>query len=330
MLTRESTAGGATNTRVVDAGVLMEESFELLLEHKLEGELSNHHGVSLSKALTGYTDLDDRTGGIGPGELLLVTGEPGTGKTSLVTNIAVNVAKQGVQGARVLIFECETQDAAMGLRMLSSESRVPLLKMRWGALDKGDWEVLADDANAIGRLDLYICDDTLLTPERMRAIVRDMAEQAMISLVVLDGPLGPFWLTALKEVARSVDAPAIATGLALRPEAKHLVDFEVHLKVEKAIFRDEMSEEIIATLASNRVGPRGKLTMKFIPECLRFDNCPGDANGVYKRNDRYVGELARELGWSRDDAADALNDVYEQRFIQSTGLGEKPCGEKSS
>lgn len=322
--------GETASPCIVNAESLMLESFELLLGYKIVGDSHSHHMVSLRGVLTGYSDLDDITGGIRPGELLLVTGESGTGKTSLVSNIAVNVAKQEADGACVLVFGREMNDAAMGLRMLSSESKVPLTKMRWGALDEEDWAALTNAAYGISRLDMYICDDLLLTPEGMCAIIQDMAKQAKILLVVLDGPTDLGWLSALKEAAWSVDAPAIATALVSQPESKHLVDFEVRLEPGKVLFRDWASEQIVATLVSNRVGPTGSLAMRLTPECFRFDNYPGQADGMYRRNDRDVGELAREIGWSRDEVSDALNDAYEERFGQSAGWRKRPGGEKNS
>src|SRR5689334_927177 len=105
---------------------------------------------------TGFDKLDRMTAGMHPGDLIIVAGRPGMGKTSFALNIAVNAAAE-TKGT-VAIFSLEMPKEQLGLRMLCSEARVDAGRMRTGHLMREDWTQLANAAGMLAGLPMYIDD----------------------------------------------------------------------------------------------------------------------------------------------------------------------------
>ena len=173
---------------------------------------------------TGFHNIDLHTSGLWPGELTVVTGGPGVGKTSFAANLAVNAAKLG---SRVLLIALGTNAIETVIRMCAAEGRIEAGKLFNGRIDQDDWGSLADASNKLAKLDLYICDDAQATPEAIRSIALSASEGAERTLVVIDGTelvslpdeerifewphtLGSF-LLFLKKLAREIDSPIVAT-----------------------------------------------------------------------------------------------------------------------
>ena len=88
---------------------------------------------------TGFTDFDNMTGGLQPGDLVIVAGRPSMGKTTLAVNMAENAAVNPDIRASVAIFSMEMPAEQLVTRMLSSIGHVPLNSIRSGRISEEDW-----------------------------------------------------------------------------------------------------------------------------------------------------------------------------------------------
>lgn len=139
---------------------------------------------------TGIRELDLMTAGVHPKELALLTGQTGTGKTSLATSIALNIA---AAGDGVLVFSMEMPREEIAFRMCCSAARVNMNKHRLGQLDMDDFRGLMAAKNWIERMPLVIDDSPELTPtavrgrvERTIRLLEKRQEPIALKLVIVD------------------------------------------------------------------------------------------------------------------------------------------------
>ena len=118
---------------------------------------------------TGFKDVDDLIHGILCGDLVILAARPGVGKTSFALNLATNAAKAGVA---VTFFSLEMGAEQLVQRILCSEARVSLSKLRSGLIAEGDWGALAEHSGKLSQLDFYIDDAPGLTILEARAKAR--------------------------------------------------------------------------------------------------------------------------------------------------------------
>ncbi len=143
-------------------------------------ELSvNKEGTTGTK--TGFSSLDRVLVGMGKGDLIIVGGRPGMGKTSFCMNVATNVAKASKKA--VCVFSLEMSNEQLVSRMLSSEAMVDSTRLRAGELTPDDWSKLAHAASALSECDIYIDDTTGITVTGMKAKLRRIPN---LGLVIID------------------------------------------------------------------------------------------------------------------------------------------------
>lgn len=134
---------------------------------------------------TGFTELDKRTSGMHKGDLYIVAGRPGMGKTSFVLNVAMNVASPRRRsggdamggaveepGAGVVFFSLEMPREQLAARMLASEARVDMASLRSGLVQAEDWNKLTESAARMGRLPLWLDDTPAISLLDLRAKIR--------------------------------------------------------------------------------------------------------------------------------------------------------------
>lgn len=163
-------------------------------------------GKHFSGLATGIERFDIKIGGLQAGDLTIVAARPGMGKTSLVLGWSVTVAskkrvelrfpdgqKQDVDedGSGVLIFSLEMPKAQLGARMISTEGRVDLGKVRSGYLDTDDWGRLVDATSYIRSLPIWIDDKSGGSLQYIRSKVRKLraeleAKGRKLGLVIVD------------------------------------------------------------------------------------------------------------------------------------------------
>ena len=257
---------------------------------------------------TGYTDLDSRTSGLQPSDLIIVAGRPSMGKTAFALNIAEYVAIDF--GLPVAVFSMEMSGEQVAMRMLGSLARVSQHKIRTGRVEEDDWGRVTKGLEKLQNANVHIDDSGALNPLELRARARRLYRSCgKLGLIVVDylqlmsGSRGDSEnrATELSEISRSLKALAKELNVPIialsqlnrsvesrtdrRPMMSDLREsgaIEQDADVILFIYRDEvynadspdkgMAEIIIG---KQRNGPIGKVMLTFLGEFTRFENFAG-------------------------------------------------------
>lgn len=271
------------------------ESFDRLEElHRNKGGM---RGVK-----TGYRDLDNMTAGLQRSDLVILAARPAMGKTTLVTNLAYNVATLNKQS--VLFFSLEMSKEQLVDRMLSDVSGVDAWNIRTGNLSDEDFAKLSDASGEMAEAPIFIDDTPGLTVLEMRTKARRAAHQAPLGLVVIDylqliqgsGRSDGNRVQEVSEIsrglklmARELNVPVIALSQLSRsvesrsPQIPQLADLRESGSIEQdadivmfiyreAYYNPDTDRENVTDLiiAKHRNGPTGRIELYFHPERLRF------------------------------------------------------------
>lgn len=274
---------------------ILTDSFDRLEElHRNKGAL---RGVR-----TGYRDLDNMTAGLQRSDLIILAARPAMGKTTLVTNLAYNVATIAKQP--VLMFSLEMSKEQLVDRMLADASGVDSWNIRTGNLSDDDFSKLSEAMGEMAEAPIYIDDTPGLSVLEMRTKARRAAHDQPLGLIIID------YLQlmqgsgrhdgnrvqevseisrGLKLIARELNVPVIALSQLSRtvenrsPQIPQLADLRESGSIEQdadivmfiyreAYYNPETERENITDLiiAKHRNGPVGKVELYFHPERLRF------------------------------------------------------------
>lgn len=145
--------------------------------------IASRGGVSLGIP-TGFTDLDEVTNGLHPGQMIIIAARPGVGKSTLGLDFARSCSiKHGMTSA---IFSLEMSRTEIVMRMLSAEAKIRLADMRGGRMTDDDWTRLARRMSEISEAPLFIDDSPNLTMMEIRAKARRLKQRNDLKLVVVD------------------------------------------------------------------------------------------------------------------------------------------------
>lgn len=133
---------------------------------------------------TGFVDFDRMTGGLNPGEMIIIAGRPSTGKTSYAMNVAEHVAV--TNRIPVGVFSLEMTAQALTTRMIASRARVNLRNMREGFISERDYPRLQSASGQINSAPLFIDDTPALSVMQLRARARKLMRMENIRLFVID------------------------------------------------------------------------------------------------------------------------------------------------
>lgn len=252
---------------------------------------------------TGYRDLDNMTAGLQRSDLIILAARPAMGKTTLVTNLAYNVAT--IEQKAVLFFSLEMSKEQLVDRMLADAAGVDSWNIRTGNLSDDDFSKITDAMGEMAEAPIYIDDKPGLSVLEMRTKARRIAHDQELGLIVVD------YLQlmqgsgrhdgnrvqevseisrGLKLVARELNVPVIALSQLSRsvetrtPPIPQLSDLRESGSIEQDadivsfIYRPgyyEPDNPDVANLtdliiAKHRNGPVGKVSLYFHPERLRF------------------------------------------------------------
>jgi replicative DNA helicase len=151
----------------------------------------------VSGLTTGLIDLDGKTGGLHPSDLVILAGRPGMGKTALATKIAYGAAQALLNEARVdnpnaeakqavAIFSLEMSAEQLATRLLAEEARVSSDRIRRGEIGQKDFDNFVAVSRKIARLPLVIDDTPALTLSALRTRCRRLKRTKGLALVVID------------------------------------------------------------------------------------------------------------------------------------------------
>jgi replicative DNA helicase len=163
----------------------------------MAGEAYQRDG-SLSGMATGLSDLDRMMGGLQKSDLIILAGRPGSGKTSLGTNIAFNVARswrsettpdghvKTIDGGRVGFFSLEMSAEQLATRILSEQSEISSSDIRRGNIHESQFSRLVDVSNMMAAMPLFIDDSGGLSISQLAARARRLKRQKGLDLLVID------------------------------------------------------------------------------------------------------------------------------------------------
>ncbi|MSQ70598.1 MAG: replicative DNA helicase [Betaproteobacteria bacterium] len=259
---------------------------------------------------TGYTDLDSKTSGLQPGDLVIIAGRPSMGKTALALNIAEHVAVDN--RLPVAVFSMEMSGTQLAMRMLGSIGRLDQHKLRTGKLTDEDWNRLTSAVSKLHDAPIHIDETPALNALELRARARRLHRQyGTLGMVVVDylqlmsaSSTGENRATEISEISRSLKAlakelkvPVVALsqlnrGLEQRPNKRPLMSdlresgaIEQDADVILFIYREEVYDpnsadkgiaEII--IGKQRNGPIGTIKLTFLGEHTRFENYAHSGN----------------------------------------------------
>jgi replicative DNA helicase len=182
--------------------------------------------------LTGYHGLDDLTGGMRPGQLIIVAARPGLGKSCFSLCVAENCMAN--HDSRVLIVSLEMSRLEVAERLLAARGHIPLHHLTNNQMSRSERQTLVETSSAVGEMKLVIDDSSERTVTEIAALCRRMKRRGGLDLVIVD------YLTLvradnerdqreeqvakiarrMKTLARELNAPVVALAQLNREVAK--------------------------------------------------------------------------------------------------------------
>lgn len=253
---------------------------------------------------TGYTELDQQTTGLYPGDLIVIAGRPASGKTAFGINIAEHVAV--TEKLPVLVFSMEMPDTQLASRLTASVGRVNMQNIKTGRLSDRDWDGMVVAGTKFEQTPLWLVDDPYITLSKIRATCRRVKREHGLALIVVDY----LQLMEAEANSRTEEVSKLSRGLKLiakefgcpvlalsqlsrkceeRPNKRPIPsDLRESGSIEQdcdtilMIYRDEVynpdspakgTAEII--IGKQRNGPIGTVRLAYKGEYTRFENYTG-------------------------------------------------------
>lgn len=134
---------------------------------------------------TGFMDFDHMTSGLQPGNLIIIAARPSMGKTTLVLNMAQNIAVEQERPVAIFSLEMPAQDIVM--RMLAAEAQIDFGRLRTGSFSEEYWRPLSEGASRLAEAPILINDNRGLTVQALRAEGRRLkGEHNQLALIIVD------------------------------------------------------------------------------------------------------------------------------------------------
>ena len=265
---------------------------------------------------SGYRELDQRTAGFQPSDLIIVAGRPSMGKTAFCLNVAQYAAIE--KRTSVGIFSLEMSKEQIVIRMLCSEAQVEGTRLRTGFLSESDWPRLTLAAGTLSDAPIFIDDAAALSVLELRAKARRLNAEHGLGMIMID------YLQlmrgrakvesrqqeiseisrSLKALAKELNIPVIAVSQlsrrteerqGMRPQLSDLREsgaIEQDADVILFIYRDEVynrsednpnrgKAEII--IGKQRNGPTGKIELAYLDKFTTFKELyKGESEPIYE------------------------------------------------
>lgn len=259
---------------------------------------------SVTGMATGFIDLDYKTSGFQPSDLILIAARPSMGKTAFVLNIAEYMAFRSNE--TVAIFSLEMSKEQLVNRLFALESRVDSQLLRTGNLSDNDWASLIEAAGVIGRSNLIIDDTPGISVSELRSKCRKFKLEHNLGIIMID------YLQlmqgssrrsesrqqeisdisrSLKEIARELQVPVVALSqlsraVEQRPDHRPMLSdlresgaIEQDADVVMFLYRDdyynhdsEKKDVAEVIIAKQRNGPIGTVELAWLPRFTKFAN----------------------------------------------------------
>lgn len=267
-------------------------------------ERASRSSGNVTGVATGFLDLDYKTAGLQPSDLILIAARPSMGKTAFVLNVAEYVAFK--QNKTVAVFSLEMSKEQLVNRLFSMEAKVDSQHLRTGNLSDTEWEKLIESAAEIGKSNLIIDDTPGISVSELRSKCRKYKLEHNLEMVIIDYlqlMSGSGRSTdsrqqeisdisrSLKALARELKVPVVALSqlsraVEQRPDHRPMLSdlresgaIEQDADVVMFIYRDDYYNkdtekkgiaEII--IAKQRNGPIGTVELVWLPDYTKFAN----------------------------------------------------------
>ena len=258
---------------------------------------------------TGFYDLDEKTSGLQPGEMIVVAGRPSMGKTTFALCLMEHAAVVGKKA--VALFSMEMGREQIVQNILCSRAKVESQKLRRGFLADEDYAKLSGALAGLSEAKIFVDDTPGLTPLALRSRARRLHKKEGIGLVIVDylqlmsGGLRlrqenrqqeiSFISRSMKELARELEVPVIAIsqlnrGVEDRADHRPMMsdlresgaieqDADLVLLLHRPEYyehdeqrRKEIEGEAELIIAKHRNGPTGTVNLTFLSRYMRFEN----------------------------------------------------------
>ncbi len=288
------------------------QSIQLVLEQtleRMEALVKNPNKEGITGLTTGFHDLNKKTAGLQPSDLIIVAARPSMGKTTFAMNLCENAAM--AQDKPVLIFSLEMPAEQLMMRTLASLSRVDQTNIRTGKLEDPDWaRVTISMGKLMEKNNIFIDDSSGLTPTELRTRARRVArDNGGLSMIMVDylqlmrvPGLSENRTLEISEISRSLKAlakelkvPVVALSQLNRSLEQRADKRPINSDLRESgaieqdadlimfIYRDEVYHEDSASkgiaeviIGKQRNGPIGKVKLTFQGQFSRFDNYVGE------------------------------------------------------
>jgi len=275
---------------------ILHETFEKL-------DIISSKAGSVIGVPSGLVDLDEKTAGFQPGDLIIIAGRPGMGKTALALSMARNAAVEN--GEAVGIFSLEMANHQLAMRLLCAEAKVDSHLVRTGRLPKAQWKNLSLHVGTLAEAPIYLDDTPAITVLELRAKARRLKAEHNVKMIIVDylqlmqGPKGvesrqqeiSVISRSLKALAKELDIPVVALSQLSRavenrsdrrPQLSDLresgaieQDADVVLFLYRPYLYTQEEEDrgkAQVIIAKQRNGPTGTVEVSFIDRFARFEN----------------------------------------------------------
>lgn len=183
---------------------------------KIEQLVKNHGRVDGVES--GYTELDELLTGFHPGEMILIAGRPAMGKTSIGMNFIENAAIRC--GKKAAVFSLEMPAEQLAMRMLCTEARVDMQRVRRGQIDDDEWGKLCDAMISIGQSAIFVDATPGISVSQIRSKARRLQLERGLDVILIDylslmTGVGSFGSRQeeVAQISRSLKALAIELGV---------------------------------------------------------------------------------------------------------------------
>lgn len=256
---------------------------------------------------TGFRDLDYKTAGLQPSDLILIAARPSMGKTAFALNMAENVVLRG--DTMIAMFSLEMSKEQLVKRMLAMNSKVDSQKIRTGNLEDEEWGRLVGSVRNIGNSKLIIDDTPGISVTELRSKCRKLKVEHNLGLVIIDylqlmssGKRSESRQQEISEISRSlkalareIEAPVVALSqlsraVEQRPDKRPMLSdlresgaIEQDADVVMFLYRDEYynqdsEEKGVAEIiiGKQRNGPIGSIKLAWLSQFTKFGDLEYD------------------------------------------------------
>ena len=158
---------------------------DVLTKAQSDIEKLSMSGGEITGLSTGFDEIDNKTSGLHPNELIIIAARPAMGKTSFALNLATNIAIRN--NKTVAVFNMEMGAEQLITRMIASEGQIPQNRLRNGTLQKNDWKKMDEAVERLGNTKIYIDDTPGMTVAEIRAKCRRLASSTNdLGAIIID------------------------------------------------------------------------------------------------------------------------------------------------